>query len=118
MDADGLQDALVALITSLRVTLRTELTSIWLPIQFGSIVVAAIVAVIVAAIVRRRFDLVSATMGWPAYLRMVVRALIENFGVLVFIFVIGVIRTAPRPGRRIRAPISSASRSTSPPPGW
>ena len=93
MNADDLQDALVTLIASIRVTLRTELSSIWLPIQFGSIVVAAIVAVVVAAIVRRRFDLVSATMGWPAYLRMAVRALTENFGVLVFIFVIGVIRT-------------------------
>lgn len=93
MGNDDLQEALVALITSLRVMLRTELSSIWLPIQFGSIIVAAIIAVIVAAIVRRRFDLVSATMGWPAYLRMAVRALTKNFGVLIFIFVIGVIRT-------------------------
>jgi small-conductance mechanosensitive channel len=92
MQADDLQHALVTLIASLRAILQTELSSIWLPIQFGSIIVAAIVAVIVAAIVRRRFDLVSATMGWPAYLRMAVRALTENFGVLVFIFVAGVIR--------------------------
>ena len=37
MEADGLQDTLDALVTTLRVTLRTELSSIWLPIQFGAI---------------------------------------------------------------------------------
>jgi len=93
MNANDLQEALATLIATLRVMLRTELSSIWLPVQLGAIAAAAIVAVIVAAIVRRRFDLVSATMGWPAYLRMAVRALSENFGVLVFVFVIGVIRT-------------------------
>jgi hypothetical protein len=35
MEADSLQGTLDALVTTLRVTLRTELTSIWLPIQFG-----------------------------------------------------------------------------------
>ena len=92
MDADSLQDALVTLITAIRVTLRTELTSIWLPLQFGAIIAAAIAAFAVAAIVRRRFDLVSATMGWPPYLRLAVRAMTENFSVLVFIFAIGIVR--------------------------
>ena len=44
MEADGLQDTLDALITTLRVTLRTELSSIWLPIQFGAIALAALAA--------------------------------------------------------------------------
>jgi len=92
MDADDLQAALVTLIASIRAALRTELYSIWLPVQLGAIAAAAIVAVVVVAIVRRRFDLVSATMGWPAYLRLAVRALTENFGVLAFIFVVGVTR--------------------------
>ena len=92
MDPADLQDALATLITTIRITLRTELTSVWLPIQFGAIVVAALVASAVAAILRRRFDLVSATMGWPAYLRNVVRVLIANFGVLAFIVVAGLIR--------------------------
>jgi small-conductance mechanosensitive channel len=94
MQEDDLQDALVALITTIRVTLRTELTSVWLPIQFGAIAIAALIAIAIAAIVRRRFDLVSATMGWPAYIRGVVRTLIDNFGVLVFIFVVSVTRGA------------------------
>ena len=96
MEADGLRDTLDALITTLRVTLRTELASAWLPIQLGAIALAALAAWGCAALIRRKFDLVSATMGWPAYLRMPVRALVDNFGVLAFIVIIGVIRTAIR----------------------
>jgi small-conductance mechanosensitive channel len=33
-------------------------------------------------------------MGWPAYLRIFVRALIDNFGVLAFMLILGVIRAA------------------------
>jgi small-conductance mechanosensitive channel len=94
MDADSLQGALQTMVTTLRVTLRTELSSIWLPIQFGAIVVAALAAWGCAALIRRKFDLISATMGWPAYLRVFARALIDNFGVLAFMVFIGVIRAA------------------------
>ena len=66
-------------------TLRTELTSIWLPIQFAAIALAG-----AGRLGRRRprsaggSTLSSATMGWPAYLRIFVRALVDNFGVLAF----------------------------------
>ena len=96
METNALEDTLNTLVTALRVTLRTELTSIWLPIQFGAIVLAALAAWGCAATIRRKFDLVSATMGWPAYLRVFVRALIENFGVLGFMVFIGVTRAAIR----------------------
>jgi small-conductance mechanosensitive channel len=96
MEADGLDETLNALVTALRVTLRTELTSVWLPIQFGAIALAAVAAWAAAAAIRKRFDLVSATMGWPAYLRIFVRALIDNFGVLAFMVFVGVARAAVR----------------------
>ncbi|HYI27357.1 MAG TPA: mechanosensitive ion channel domain-containing protein [Bradyrhizobium sp.] len=96
MEADGLENALQSLITTLRMTLRTELSSIWLPIQFGAIALAALAAWGCAVAIRRRFDLVSVTMGWPAYLRIFARALIDNFGVLAFMVIIGVTRTAIR----------------------
>jgi small-conductance mechanosensitive channel len=96
MEANGLQDTLDALVTTLRVTLRTELSSAWLSIQFGAIALAALAAWACAALIRRRFDLVSATMGWPAYLRALVRALVDNFGVLAFIVSVSVVRTAIR----------------------
>lgn len=98
MNADGLQDTIVALLTGMRATLRTELTSVWLPLQLGIIAAAAIVALAIGATIRRRFDLVSATMGWPAYLRLAVRALIDNFGVLLMISLLGVIRAGIEAG--------------------
>ena len=55
MEADGLQDTLDALVTTLRVTLRTELSSIWLPIQFGAIALAALAAWGAATAIRRRY---------------------------------------------------------------
>jgi len=96
METAALDDTLNSLITTLRVTLRTELTSVWLPIQFGLIALAALAAWACAAAIRKRLDLVSATMGWPGYLRILVRALIDNFGVLAFMLILGVIRAAVR----------------------
>lgn len=96
MQADGLEDTLNSLLITLRVTLRTELTSVWLPIQFGLIAFAALIAWGAARAIRKRFDLVSATMGWPPYLRVVARALIDNFGVLALMLILGVTRTAIR----------------------
>jgi small-conductance mechanosensitive channel len=96
MDPAALQDSLDSLINTLRVTLRTELTSVWLPIQFSAIALAALAAWALANAIRQRFDLVSATMGWPPYLRIFMRALIDNAGVLAFMLILGVIRTAIR----------------------
>jgi small-conductance mechanosensitive channel len=92
MDSNYFQDALVTIVTAIRVTLRSELSSIWLPIQFGTIALAAIAAVGVSVLVRRKFDLAAATMGWPGYLRLATRALIDNFAMLVFILLISIIR--------------------------
>jgi small-conductance mechanosensitive channel len=49
-----------------------------------------------AAAIRRRFDLVAATMGWPPYLRVFIRALVDNVGVLAFMLILSVMRTAIR----------------------
>src|SRR5262245_53778243 len=94
MDSNDFQEALVAIVTAIRVTLRTELTSVWLPVQLGLIAIAALAAVGIAALVRRKFDLAAATMGWSAYLRLAARALIANFAVLVFILLLSIIRPA------------------------
>jgi small-conductance mechanosensitive channel len=96
LDTAGLQDALTGLLLTLRLTLRTELTSVWLPIQFGAIALSAFAAWGCAAMIRRRFDLVAVTMGWPAWLRVLMRALIDNFGVLAFMLILGLVRTAIR----------------------
>lgn len=98
MDPDDIRNALTSVVTTIRTTLRTELTSIWLPIQLGAIAVIAIAAIAIAAIVRRRFDLTAATMGWPAYLRLAIRALTDNFAVLIFILLVIVTRTGLEAG--------------------
>lgn len=87
-----LHDIFAAIGNAIRTTLRTELSSIWLPIQLGAIGAAALAAFATASILRRRFDFVSATMGWPSYLRLAARALIDNFGFLIFILLLLVIR--------------------------
>jgi small-conductance mechanosensitive channel len=96
MDFSDLQTALEALNSGLRSTLRTQLTSVWLPIQLGIIVAAAAVAVAVAATVRKRFDLVSATMSWPPYLRLVVRVMMNHLGTIVFILLLSILRISMR----------------------
>jgi len=98
MDPDDIQNALTSVVATIRTTLRTELTSIWLPIQLGTIAALAIAAIAIAMIVRRRFDLTAATMGWPGYLRMAVRALTDNFAVLVFILLLIVTRAGMEAG--------------------
>src|ERR1700748_454971 len=94
MNPDDIENTATAIIATIRTTLRTEVTSVWLPIQLGDIAVTALVAIALAALVRRRFDLSAATMGWPAYLRLAGRALHDNFAVLIFILLIMVTRAS------------------------
>ena len=61
----------------------------------------------------RRFDLVSATMGWPAYLRGVVRRLLGETTTLVFIFVISVVRIGDPDLGRAPAHLHSSGRRQS-----
>lgn len=96
MDAESLDNALTSLIATVRHMLRVELTSVWLPIQLVAILVAALVAWACAIAVRRRFDLVSATMGWPPYLRIFIRTLIDNLSVLAFMATLIITRAAIR----------------------
>ena len=96
MDWQDFDAALAALNSGLRMTLRTQFTSVWLPIQLGIIVAVAAAAVGIAAIVRKRVDLVSATMNWPPYLRLVVRAVMSHFGTIMFILLLSIVRASMR----------------------
>ena len=87
MEFSDLHDTLTAFLEVVRHTLRTELTSVWLPIQLGLIGLSVIIALGISAAIRKRTDLVSLTMGWPPYLRMVVRALVTYLSPIAFIFV-------------------------------
>ena len=96
MDLADFNEAFAAFLTAARHTLRTELTSIWLPIQLGLIAFAVLMALGIAVSIRRRVDLVSLTMGWPPYLRIAVRAFVDYLTPIAFIFVMMAIRAALR----------------------
>jgi small-conductance mechanosensitive channel len=96
MDFSDYHDALAALLEAAHLTLRTELTSIWLPIQFGFIALAVVIAAGIAAAIRNRADLVSLTIDWPPVLRMIVRGIVTHMGAIAFIIVLLTIRVALR----------------------
>jgi small-conductance mechanosensitive channel len=94
MNGQTLEDALAGIVTTIRVAIRTEFTSIWLPIQLGAILLAAALAWGIMALIRSRFDLTSAMMGWPAYVRLATRTIIDNFTVVVFIAMLAILRAS------------------------
>jgi small-conductance mechanosensitive channel len=96
MEFADLQAAVATLLDGVHHTLRTELTSIWLPIQLFLILLAAMIAGAAAAAVRRRADLVALTMGWPPLLRMVVRAIVNHLSAIVFVIVLTIVRAGMR----------------------
>jgi small-conductance mechanosensitive channel len=75
-------------------SLGRELSSVWVPIQLALILCAAALAAAVAALVRMRIDLVALTMGWPATLRLIVRTVIANLGMIIFAAFVASLRAA------------------------
>ena len=96
IDDSDIHDAINTVMLGIRHTLRTELTSAWLPIQFGLILLTALVAIGIAALLRKRYDVAAATMGLPAYLRLFGRTLAANVPQIIFIILIVVERTSIR----------------------
>ena len=93
---DELDETLAMLSEGLK-TLAAQFATVWVPIQLGLIVFAALAGWAVAALVRRRTNLVSLTMGWPVHLRhlrQAARALIDNLGLIVSTLLIAVMRAA------------------------
>ena len=69
-----------------------EFTSVWLFIQIGLILLAAAAAALAAALIRRRVTPVTLTLGWPSYLRLLTRLLLENVGVIIFVLLVAIIQ--------------------------
>jgi hypothetical protein len=69
-----------------------EFTSVWLFIQIGLILLAAAAAALAAALIRRRVTPVTFTLGWPSYLRLLTRLLLENVGVIIFVLLVAIIQ--------------------------
>jgi small-conductance mechanosensitive channel len=69
-------------------TVGGELTSLRLLIQFGLILLAAVIGTLVATLVRRRLDLTAVTLGWPLFLAQVTRLLLANLGTIIFVVLV------------------------------
>ncbi len=80
----GLNDALKSL--------ASDFSSIWFLIQVGIMLLAAVIGALTAAVLRRRIDLTSHTMGWPPVLRTVTRQALANAGVIAFMVITFVAR--------------------------
>jgi small-conductance mechanosensitive channel len=94
MEFADFQVALATLLGGVQSTLRTELTSVWLPIQLFLIGLGAVIAGAIASAIRKRADFATLTMGWPPLLRMVVRSLVNHLGLIAFIVVLSIVRAS------------------------
>ena len=86
---DGVQQAASA-INDLVSSALHELTSVWLLLEFGLILVAAALGMLVATLIRRRIDITALTMGWPPLLRQFVRHVLANLGTIIFVLVVAI----------------------------
>jgi small-conductance mechanosensitive channel len=67
-----------------------ELTSVWLLLEFGLILVAAAISLVAATLIRRRIDLTALTAGWPPLLRQFLRHVLANLATIIFVVVIAI----------------------------
>ena len=96
MDFSDFNVALAGLLEAAHRTLRTELTSVWLPLQLALIGLAAVVAAGISVAIRNRTDLTTLTINWPPFLRMFVRAFLAHLGSIAFVIVLLAVRAGLR----------------------
>ncbi len=83
---------LTATFTDALGTIGHELTSIRLLLQFGLILLAAVIGTLAASLIRRQVDLGSLTLGWPPFLREFARLLVANVGTIIFVLLVAIIQ--------------------------
>lgn len=111
MDFSDLNEALSSLVHAAQATLRTELTSMWLPIQLGLIGLAVVIALAIAAALRKHTDLMTLTAKWPPFLRLIIRAIVNHLAVIAFIIVLVAMRRRCAPTCSRPEPICCGSAS-------
>ena len=86
---DDVQQLTGTLADALR-SIGLELTSLRLLLQFGLILLAAVVGTLAASLIRRRLDLTALTLGWPPFLREFARLLLANLGTIIFVLLVAI----------------------------
>src|SRR5215469_7546546 len=74
--------------------LRDQVISIWLPIQVGLILIAAVAALAEVRMVRRQPGLAGLAGRLPGTLRTLFAAIIANLGLIVLLITAGLLRVA------------------------
>jgi small-conductance mechanosensitive channel len=67
-----------------------ELTSVWLLLELGLILIAAAIGALAAVLIRRRIDVTALTAGWPPLLRQFARHVLANLGTIIFVLVVAI----------------------------
>ena len=75
-------------------TLAGQLSSVWVYVQLGILLLAALAAFGFSSWLRKRVDLTSLIMGLPAPLRLVLRAVFANLGLIIFVVLAATARAA------------------------
>jgi len=81
-----------ATVTDALHSLAQELTSARLLIQFGLILLAAVIGTIAASLIRRRIDLTAPGARWPHVVQKLARLLLANLATIIFVLVLDVTR--------------------------
>jgi small-conductance mechanosensitive channel len=87
-------DDIIAMLRNDFPALAAQFATIWVPIQIGLIVLAALLGWGLAALTRRRLDIISLTMGWPPHLRRAARVVAANLGIIASIVLLLAMRAA------------------------
>ncbi|MDI3469170.1 MAG: Potassium efflux system KefA protein / Small-conductance mechanosensitive channel [Pseudolabrys sp.] len=96
MDFGSYQDALGDLFGAIQQGLRSELTTVWLPLQLGLIAIAGGVALAATSTLHRHSDVVAATATWPPMLRAFTRGLARHCTGIVFVLLLAITRAVLR----------------------
>lgn len=83
---DSVQSGIAGLADTL-LKLVAELSSFWLLVQFGILLVAGAIGAVSGTLIRRRIDVVSLSMGWAPVFKLLARALLDCIGTIVFIVI-------------------------------
>ncbi|MBS0246491.1 MAG: mechanosensitive ion channel [Proteobacteria bacterium] len=81
---DGFQDIITHVSVALK-SLFADLSSFWLIVQFIVLFVTIATGAISGAMLRKRVDITSLSMGWPPMLKLLARAFLDCVGTIIFI---------------------------------
>jgi small-conductance mechanosensitive channel len=71
-----------------------DFASLWVLIQLGVVLLMAAIATLAATLIRRRVNLDVHAAGWPPYLRLFTRLLLDNLATIIFVALLVIAREA------------------------